>query len=254
MRPTSLAGTPSRVPAILCAGLTKVYGKLTVLEGVDLAVHAGECFGLIGENGAGKTTLVKCVLDFCELDGGCVEIFGVPGRHVSSRAVLAYVPEGFTPPYHLTGEDFLRYMAHLHGYAHRRSEVLQVLERLELEPAALEQPARTYSKGMAQKLSLAAALLSGKSLFVLDEPTTGLDARAAALLRREIAQLKQSGKTVFLASHALADVELLCDRVAVMHAGRIRFTGTPAELRERHGCANLEAAFLACTGDFRQSA
>ena len=249
-----LAGTPSRTPAILCAGLAKAYGPLVALDGVDLSVHAGECFGIIGVNGAGKTTLVKCLLDFCELDRGHIEIFGVPSHYVSSRAVLAYVPEGFTPPYHLTGDDFLRYMAHLHGYDHRPAEVREVLGRLEFDDAALNRPAREYSKGMAQKLALSAALLSRKNLYVLDEPTTGLDPRAAALLRREIETLKRRGKTLFIASHALADVERLCDRVAVMHGGRIRYVGTPEALKSRYGCANLEAAFLACTGDFRQSA
>lgn len=249
-----LSGTPSRIPAILCAGLAKAYGGLVALDGVDLAVHAGECFGVIGENGAGKTTLVKCLLDFCELDRGHIEIFGVPSHYVSSRAVLAYVPEGFTPPYHLTGDDFLRYMAHLHGYDHRPAEVREVMGRLEFDDSASTRAARTYSKGMAQKLALAAALLSRKNLYVLDEPTTGLDPRAADLLRRELEALKRRGKTLFIASHALGDVDRLCDRVAVMHAGRIRYVGTPEALKSRYGCTSLETAFLACTGDFRQSA
>jgi len=167
--------------------------------------------------------------------------------------VLAFVPEGFTPPYHLTGDDFLRYMAHLHGYDHRPAEVREVMGRLEFDDSASTRAARTYSKGMAQKLALAAALLSRKNLYVLDEPTTGLDRRAADLLRRELEALKRRGKTLFIASHALGDVDRLCDRVAVMHAGRIRYVGTPEALKSRYRCTSLETAFLACTGDFRQS-
>lgn len=235
--------------AIRCTGLGKAYGAVNALSGFDLTVHAGEIFGLVGENGAGKTTLIKCLLDFCEIDRGSVEIFGVPSEMVRARSVLAYLPERFSPPHYLNGEDFLRYMAHLHGHAYDASAAAAVLRRLELPAIALQRAARSYSKGMAQKLALAACLLSGRRLYILDEPESGLDPRARALLKEELRALRRTGSTVLIASHTLPDVEALCDRIAVMHRGAARFTGTPAELKRHFGSADIEAAFLACTAD-----
>src|SRR5687767_8395375 len=117
---------------------------------------------------------------------------------------------------------------------------------LDLEISALDRPARAYSKGMTQKLGLAACLLSGKDLYVLDEPTGGLDPRARALLKAELKALKSAGRTVFFTSHALADVAEMCDRMAVLHGGRLRFAGTPREMMTRHQAPDLEQAFLSC--------
>jgi ABC-2 type transport system ATP-binding protein len=235
--------------AIRCAGLGKAYGGVTALTDVDLAVRAGEIFGIVGENGAGKTTLIKCLLDFCEIDEGSVEIFGVPNAIVRSRAVLAYLPERFSPPHYLTGEDFLRYMAHLHGHLYDAAAASAMIKRLDLPAEVLGRPARTYSKGMAQKLALAACLLSDKRLYILDEPASGLDPRARALLKDELKSAHAAGKTILLASHALTDVEAICNRIGVMHHGRVRFTGTPAEFKRHYGTSDIEAAFLACTAD-----
>lgn len=236
-------------PAIRCAGLTKAYGGVRALHQVTLSVPQGEIFGLVGENGAGKTTLIKCLLDFCEIDEGTVEIHGVPNEMVRARAILAYLPERFTPPHYLNGEDFLRYMAHLHGQRYDDRAAADAMARLDLPASVLDRPARTYSKGMAQKLALAACLLSGKQLYVLDEPASGLDPRARALLKQELRILRSRGATVLLASHALADVEALCDRVAVMHRGSVRYQGTPEDFKRHYGGCDIEAAFLACTAD-----
>jgi ABC-2 type transport system ATP-binding protein len=126
-------------------------------------------------------------------------------------------------------------------------------DALYLERRALELPVRSFSKGMTQKLGLAACLLSGKRLYVLDEPTSGLDPRARALLKRQLVALRSQGRTLFLTSHLLADVEQLCDRMAVLHAGTIRFIGTPGELLARYDCEHMEAAFLACIAGRRIS-
>jgi ABC-2 type transport system ATP-binding protein len=140
-------------------------------------------------------------------------------------------------------------MAELHARPYDEELVRQTFRRLDLDVSALERPARTYSKGMTQKLGLAACLLSGKSLQILDEPTSGLDPKARALLKRELRSLRDSGRTVFFSSHALADVQEICDRMAVLHNGRLTFAGTPAELMSKSGSANLEQAFLACIGE-----
>ncbi len=160
-------------PALRLQAVTKRYGLQPALDRVDLAVERGEFFGLVGLNGAGKTTLIKGLLDFCDLDGGIAEIFGISHLRTESRRGLAFLPERFTPPYFLTGRDFLRYMLRLHGVPFSPPRVAQVLAELDLEPAALQKPVRDFSKGMSQKLGLAACLLSDRDLLVLDEPMSG---------------------------------------------------------------------------------
>jgi ABC-2 type transport system ATP-binding protein len=232
--------------ALRFAGVEKTYAGTPALSGFSLEVRRGEFFGLVGVNGAGKTTLIKCLLDFCDTDGGAIEIFSVTHRVTAARARLAFLPERFNPPYYLSGRDFLQYMLKLYRATYDEAEVARTLDALDLDRSALDRLTRAYSKGMTQKLGLAACLLSGKELYVLDEPTGGLDPKARALLKRELAALKRSGRTVFFTSHALADVAEICDRMAVLHAGRLRFAGTPQELAARYGAPDLERAFLDC--------
>ena len=232
--------------ALRFAEVTKTYAGVPALSELSLEVRRGEFFGLVCVNGAGKTTLIKCLLDFCETDRGAIAIFGAPHRGTAARARLAFLPERFNPPFYLTGRDFVRYMLELYREPYDEARVARLFGALDLDPAALDRPARAYSKGMTQKLGLAACLLSGKDLYVLDEPTGGLDPKARALLKAELKALKAAGRTVFFTSHALADVAEICDRMAVLHAGRLRFAGTPAEILARHRAPDLEGAFLAC--------
>jgi ABC-2 type transport system ATP-binding protein len=233
-------------PALRIQQVTKRYGVASVLRGVDLELRAGECFGLVGVNGAGKTSLIKCLLDFCALDGGSIEIFGQPHHRPAARQPLGFLPERFTPPYYLTGADFIRYLLTLQGLTYQPQAVAAMLAALDLDPAALKREVRSYSKGMTQKLGLAACLLAPKPLYILDEPMTGLDPKARALLKDQLRRLHRAGSTVFLTSHALADVDELCDRMAILHDGAIRFSGSPAECRAQYGATTLEQAFLTC--------
>jgi len=226
--------------------VSKRFGEVAALADFTLEVARGEFFGLVGVNGAGKTTLIKCLLDFCNADGGAIQIFGVEHRLTVARSRLAFLPERFNPPHFLTGRDFLQYMLKLYGKPYEDREIEQVFAGLDLDPAALRKAARTYSKGMTQKLGLAACLLSGKDLYVLDEPTGGLDPKARALFKHALRALRQANRTVFFTSHALADIAEMCDRMAVLHGGRLRFAGSPEELARRFGAGNLEQAFLAC--------
>lgn len=237
----------SQVAALHFDRVSKRYGATTALDRFSLTVNTGECFGLVGANGAGKTTLLKCLLDFCEPehDGGRIEIFGVDHRLTQARARLAYLPERFNPPYYLTGRDYLKFMAKMHERAYDEAQASDTCRALDLDPAVLAKPARAYSKGMNQKLGLAACLLSDKDLYVLDEPTTGLDPRARVLLKRALKRLRETGKTIFFTSHALADVEEMCDRLAVINGGEQRFVGTPAQLMQAEHANSLEQAFMA---------
>ena len=234
------------VAALRFQQVVKRYGPASVLQGVDLELQAGQCFGLVGVNGAGKTSLIKCLLDFCALDGGSIDIFGQPHREPASRRPLGFLPERFTPPYYMTGADFIHYLLTLQGLRYDAGAVDAMLAALDLEPAALTRTVRQYSKGMTQKLGLAACLLSRKQLYILDEPMSGLDPKARALLKEQLRQAQRAGATLFLTSHALADVDELCDSMAILHDGRIRFAGTTAECRARYGAGTLEQAFLAC--------
>ena len=240
--------------ALRFAGVVKNYGRAPALRNVTFEVERGEFFGLVGVNGAGKTTLLKCLLDFCDINGGSIEIFGTPHHQPAARKRLSFLPERFTPPYYLTGEDFIRYVLDMQAAPYDRGATEQMLRRLELDRAVLAQPVRAYSKGMTQKLGLAACVLARKDLYILDEPSSGLDPRAHALLKAQLLELKQEARTVLFTSHALADVAELCDRVAVIHAGTLRYLGTPAALCAQYSCSDLEQAFLRCIDGAAQPA
>ncbi|MBA5687544.1 ABC transporter ATP-binding protein [Rugamonas apoptosis] len=233
-------------PALRFHQLAKRYGDTSVLRGVDLEVAAGECVALVGVNGAGKTSLMKCLLDFCAVDGGTIEIFGRDHRQPAARAPLGFLPERFTPPYYLTGAEFIQYILTLQGHAAEPAAIDGMVQALDLEVSALKRTVRSYSKGMTQKLGLAACLLAPKALYVLDEPTSGLDPKARALLKAQLLARRAAGSALFLTSHLLADVDELCDRMAILHDGQIRYAGTPADCRARYQADSLEQAFLRC--------
>jgi ABC-2 type transport system ATP-binding protein len=230
-------------PVIRFQGVGKSYGGVAVLRGIDLDVAAGTVVGLAGVNGAGKTTLMKCLLDLCQIDAGTIRIHGVDHRRPESRARLAFLPEHFVPPHFLTGREFLEAMLDLSG---RGGAEAPALDALALDADTLAKPARTYSKGTTQKLGLAACFASARDLYVLDEPMGGLDPRARAGVKRVLLQQKSAGRTVFLTAHSLADIEEICDHMAVLHNGRLAYFGPPAGLLERHTASTLENAFLRC--------
>ena len=226
--------------------VVKSYGNKPALQHVNLEVQAGEAFGLVGMNGAGKTTLLKCMLDFCSMDSGAISIFGVDHHDTAARKPLAFLPERFMPPYYLTGADFLKYTLTLQQIPYDLSEAQQTLAALDLDASALTKPVRAYSKGMTQKLGLAACFLARKQLYVLDEPMSGLDPKARAMLKARFQELKKNGCTLFFSSHALADVEEICDRMAILHDGKLLFVGTPEQCRQQFSSTTLEQAFLRC--------
>jgi ABC-2 type transport system ATP-binding protein len=231
-------------PAISFQNLSKCYAQQQVLRELTFDIVEGELFGLIGANGAGKTTCIKGLLDFCEISSGAIEIFGVPHLETHARERVAYLPERFLPPYYLTGRDFLKYMARLHDATFDATRVDDMLTRLDLDASALDKSVRQYSKGMAQKLGLAACFLSAKDLFILDEPTSGLDPKAHILVKRHLQALRSQGASILISTHMLTDAEQLCDRMGVLHEGRLQFIGTPAQCCEAYGVDHLEDAYL----------
>ena len=237
---------PSKPNAIVFSGVSKQFGRHRVLADFTLEVRAGEIFALVGANGAGKSTCIKCLLDLCHVDAGRMEIFGRPAAAPESRRPLVYLPERFLPPRHLRGREFLDFMARMHGVEPSPDRVCEMLEALDLAAIVLDEPVRDYSKGMAQKLGLAACFLAGKPLLVFDEPMSGLDPKARVLARRYLEGLRAGGATVFFSTHLLADASAMCDRMGVLHHGAMRFIGSPSELRARFPAATPEESWLAC--------
>lgn len=232
--------------AIQIEGLRKRYGRLIALEDVNLAVAPGEAFGLIGGNGAGKTTLIKCLLDLCAYEQGSIRIFGRSASLPRSRQRLAYVPERFMPPYYLRAREFLEVLARAFGLRYEPDRAQAMLAALELDPAVLERPVRSLSKGMTQKLGLAASFLLDRELYVLDEPMSGLDPAARVAVKSVLRRLAAEGRTLVFTSHVLADVEELCTCIAVLEKGRVRWRGPAHGLCEKYGEPRLEQAFMRC--------
>lgn len=230
------------------AHVRKSFGAAQVLRNVDLELAPGEFFGLAGVNGAGKTTLIKCMLDFCAVDAGEITLFGLAHTQPRARARLVFLPERFVPPYYLTGRDFLAFMLRLQQRRYDAAEVHAMIAALDLEPSALAKPVRSYSKGMTQKLGLAACFLAQRDLYVLDEPMSGLDPKARACVKTLLLQLRAQGRTLFFTSHALADIEEICDRMVILHEGVPYFAGAPRTLCEHYGESSMEQAFLRCVG------
>jgi ABC-2 type transport system ATP-binding protein len=232
------------VPAIALSGVSAGYGRLVAARGVSLAVHAGETLGLIGLNGAGKTTLIKAIAGLRGVQAGTIAVAGAAPGGARARAALAYLPERFEPPWFLTGLEFLRFSTRLYGLALPRARFEAEATRIDLAPEALARRTGTYSKGMRQKLGLLATLLTERQTLLLDEPMSGLDPIARATTKALLRDARGAGRTVLLSSHILADMDEICDRVAVLHDREIRFVGTPADLRAAGGGGSLEQAFL----------
>jgi ABC-2 type transport system ATP-binding protein len=209
--------------------LIKRYGKLKALDGIDLEVHPGEVFGFIGPNGAGKSTTIRILLGLLRKDSGQVTLLGGDpwNEAVELHKRMAYVPSDVNLWPNLTGGEVIDLLARLRGDLNpaRRAELL---ERFNLDPT---KKYRTYSKGNRQKVAIIAAFISDVELFVLDEPTTGLDPLMEAVFQQCISEAKQAGKTILLSSHILAEVEALCDRVSIIKEGKIVESGTLGELR-----------------------
>ena len=217
-----------------------------LLRNIDLHIQAGEVVALIGGNGAGKTTLIKAMLDLVDIDAGDIHINKLSHRLTEARAGVAYLPERFKPPYYLSGRGFLENMVRLSGTVTDETRVADLCAHLDLEIDALSHTIRRYSKGMGQKLGLIAALLCGEKVLVLDEPMSGLDAKARILLKSELLSLRELGRTVFFSTHLLADLEQLCDRVAVLHEGQLRYVGSVSAFCSDYRATTAEQAYLAC--------
>lgn len=220
------------------------YDKKNVIHDINLDVQRGEFFGLIGLNGAGKTTLIKSILGLKRQSAGEIKLFGQSNTSREGKKHMAFLPERFDPPWFLSGMEFLKFSASLYNAPLKEEAVYEAADKLALDKAALKRKVQSYSKGMRQKLGLMGTILTGCDLFILDEPMSGLDPLARTLVKDMLLGAKAEGKTIFLSSHILADLDEICDRVSVLHNGIIQYTGTPKGLKESTKGENLERSFL----------
>ena len=221
-------------PALACHQLSKRYGSTLALAGVDLSVEPGELLGLLGPNGAGKSTLTKIVTGLVRPSGGRAEIEGGAAGSRPARASIGYLAELFRFPEWLSADELLSLHQSLTRSAGGPSERAELLELVELADAR-ETRVAAMSKGMQQRLGIAQALVGSPRLLMLDEPTSALDPVGRRIVRDLLGELRARGVAVVLNSHLLSEVELVCDRVAIMNAGRIVARGTPAELAVPQG-------------------
>jgi ABC-2 type transport system ATP-binding protein len=232
--------------------LAKRYGEFTALAGLSLSVQRGEIFALLGPNGAGKTTTMRILMGFLKPSAGSARIAGLDcfERRVDLKRLVGYLPDEPVFYDYLRGREIVEFSGDMHGLERSviRERATPLIERLALGDA-LGDYAVNYSRGMKKKLALVCALLHRPELLILDEPTSGLDPLASRRLNELIVEYREQGATVLLSSHLLDQVERLCQRVAIVHGGRIAALGTLEELRnERADAGTLEDIFFAVTG------
>ncbi|MBL8853407.1 MAG: ABC transporter ATP-binding protein [Planctomycetaceae bacterium] len=219
--------------------LTKIYSdfwgrsKVRALKGLDLEVRKGEVFGLLGPNGSGKSTTIKLLLGLLFPSGGRATIFGKPTTEVSKNERIGYLPEESYLYRFLTAEETLDFYGRLFDMPSevRRERAAKLIEKVGLKWAR-RRPLREYSKGMTRRIGLAQALINDPDLVMLDEPTSGLDPLGTREMKDLIIELKEQGKTVVMCSHLLADVQDVCDRIAILYQGELKELGRVDELLE----------------------
>lgn len=233
-------------PAICIRNLTKDFAigmrgmKLRAVEDLCLEVGDNEIFGLLGPNGSGKSTTIKIILGLLEASTGNCEIYGKPSKLVDARRRVGFLPES---PYfyrYLTGRELVRYYARICMVARAEIDaaVDSVIKLVGMTEAA-DRRVGTYSKGMLQRIGLAQSLVHDPQLVILDEPTAGVDPLGSAAIAEIVRELKRRGKTILLSSHLLAQVEGLCDRVAILHRGKLVREGRVDDLVEEKDAESL---------------
>lgn len=232
-------------PPLVISHVSKSYKTFSgALVDANFELEAGEIFGLIGLNGAGKTTLIKVVLDLIQATKGKVRCFGELSTSIEARKHLSYLPEKFQPPQLLKGKEFLDLALSYYGRSLDIEEAKRLASALDLREEALFSRIGAYSKGMGQKIGLISSFLIDAPLYVLDEPMSGLDPKARIALKDQLLTKKKAGKTVFFSSHILSDIDEICDRIGVIHQGKILYVGTPGAFKTTYGDSHLEKAFL----------
>lgn len=229
--------------------LTKTYGEKKAVDDLSLHIHAGEIYGFIGHNGAGKTTTLKSVAGILQFDGGEILVGGksVRTQPLECKKMIAYIPDNPDLYEYMTGIKYLNFIADIFGIgsAERMERIHKYADIFELT-ADLAQPIASYSHGMKQKLAIISAWIHDPKLIIMDEPFVGLDPKAAHLLKGMMREVCDNGGAIFFSTHVLEVAEKLCDKVAIIKAGKLIRSGTMEEVK---GDDSLEEVFLELEGE-----
>ncbi|WP_064202307.1 ABC transporter ATP-binding protein [Brevibacillus brevis] len=213
--------------------LNKRFGNRTVVNDVSLTVHSGEIFGFLGRNGAGKSTFINMLTGILIPTAGTIRMFGEEAHTEGWKKRIGVLPDYSTFYDHLSPAEHLHYFARVKGVTLTKEDCMRILTAVELEEHA-SRKAKTFSFGMKKKLGIAQALVGDPELIFLDEPTSGVDVESALHIQNLLRKLHQQGKTIFMTSHNLNEVEKICTRIAIMKSGKIRSLGTLDELQAAH--------------------
>jgi ABC-2 type transport system ATP-binding protein len=236
-------------PAICVRELRKVYADKAAVDGLNLTVERGSFFGFLGPNGAGKTTTIRMLMGLAPPTSGSIEIlgYGIPEHSLEARGRIGLVPDESLLFDHLTGPEFVEFVGRMYNLSRdvSRERARELMQLFELDTAGRKLIGE-YSKGMRKRVAMAAALIHRPTLFLMDEPFEGVDAVGARLMKEILLDQVRQGATIFLTSHVLEVVERLCQRVAIIHEGRLVTEGSMDELRS--GSETLEDIFVRVVG------
>jgi ABC-2 type transport system ATP-binding protein len=219
-------------PVIAIENLTKAYGNVQAVRGISMSVERGEIFGFLGPNGAGKTTTIRCMLDVIRPTSGCIRLLGLDTRRDIRRLhqQIGYLPGDVRLPGRMTGRQIINYFASLQG-----REPILLPKLVELFDVEMKRPLKGYSKGMRQKIGIVLAFMCDPEVLILDEPTSGLDPLLQKTFNEFLLEEQRRGKTIFMSSHIMSDVEKVCQRVAVIRHGSLVTVEAVETLREKAG-------------------
>jgi len=232
--------------SLIVKDVRKTYGNHEAVKGISFSVDEGEVFGLIGPNGSGKTTTLRMISTLLSLTSGSITVCGhnVTAESDAVRKAISYLPEDAGAYKGLTGRAYLKFMA---GFFADGEDHEKMVERgIELADLGdrIDSKIETYSKGMARRLLIARAVMPSPKMAIMDEVTSGLDVINAFEIREIIRNMAKNGVTVLLSSHNMFEVDILCDRIAMINEGRIILTGVPSDIKKEYGAANLEEVFI----------
>ncbi|HEY3420692.1 MAG TPA: ABC transporter ATP-binding protein [Methanomassiliicoccales archaeon] len=232
--------------AIEVKDLVKSYGGINAVKGISFNVNEGEIFGLIGPNGAGKTTTLRILATILEITSGSINVYGydLATKADEVRKIISYLPEDAGAYKNLTGRQYLDFIAAFFGESASQKHMVERGLQIARLGERIDDKVDTYSKGMARRLLVARALMIRPKLAILDELTSGLDVLNAQEVRRTVRETVKEGTTILLSSHNMLEVELMCDRIALINDGHIVEMGTPAELKKKYDAANIEEVFV----------
>lgn len=224
----------------------KVFKETEAVKGVSFSVREGEIFGLIGPNGAGKTTTLRMISTLLDITSGSITVYGKDVKTESEevRKMISYLPEDAGAYKDLTGRAYLNFMADFFAQGDEKKAMVEKGISIAKLGDRIDSKIDTYSKGMKRRLLIARAIMFNPKLAIMDEVTSGLDVANAFEVREIIRNIAKSGTSVIISSHNMFEVELLCERVAMINKGQIVLEGTPQELKERFNAENLEDIFL----------